>query len=192
MAEPETLQNSEEFHEDTKALIEGIKQVEENLASCISKEEAENIFEPICSELNLSSSKIYKFFAEKWKNVNLAKDMDSKELDDMFRKKAELTEDCKPYENTIAWRPTGDVKKDLSVKYRSAKLMYKEKLEKEVNVSKMELDKLMEEIRFKTSKIDSMTNVLPELNDNVCKLQNKTEHIKEELNKTLQVVDWEE
>uniref|UniRef100_A0A8D8LV46 Uncharacterized protein n=1 Tax=Cacopsylla melanoneura TaxID=428564 RepID=A0A8D8LV46_9HEMI len=157
-------ESNEEFHEDTRALFEGMKLVEENLASCISEEEIEKIFEPI-SELNLSSSKIYKYFIEKWKHANLAKSINSKELDDLFRKKAEITEDCKLYENTIAWRPTGDVKQDLSVKYRSDKLLYKEKLEKQVKASKIELDNLMDEIRFKTNKLDSMTSGLPELND---------------------------
>lgn len=58
-------------------------------------------------------------------------------------------------------------------------------MEKEVHLAKLEFNKLMVEISFKTNKIESIESVLPELSDLVCKLNVKTEKTSRELKETL-------
>ncbi|KAI5752987.1 hypothetical protein M8J77_022462 [Diaphorina citri] len=158
-------------HENLTSLLNCIDLLKENCASCVSEKEVENIFEPICSDLNLSSSKIYSFFSSKMKNVNLSKGINLEELNDLFTRKANITESCSQYENTVAWRPSGDVKKDLSIKYNAEKLKYKEKLEEENHKAKLELNKLIDEISYKRNRIDRMKTELPELDDSIDKIQ---------------------
>ncbi|KAI5711217.1 hypothetical protein M8J75_015141 [Diaphorina citri] len=68
-------------------------------------------------------------------------------------------------------RPSGNVKKDLSIKYNAEKLKYKEKLEEENHKAKLELNKLIDEISYKRNRIDRMKTELPELDDSIDKIQ---------------------
>lgn len=77
------------------------------------------------------------------------------------------------------------MKTDLNIRYNVEQKKYQEKLEKEIHRTKLELDKLLDEIKFKINKIDRNKSELPELHMAVDEIHSNNENTKKLLLNTM-------